>query len=518
MTAPIPAYSPTFLADSRWSTRILLLGLAGILFLTLYPFRFDLPHHLTANGPSVLVQGWGKDSGPFDSFLNVLLFIPFGFGLAGRFQERGKSRLLTLGLTLAIGALISYTIESLQVYVPSRDSGWEDVLTNSIGAVVGCLLFILCGPAVLRFLSTCETALESFLTPGRSALVLAIYIGLWIAISVPLQEESRLSNWDPSSLLVIGNAASGQPSSAWRGKVFRLEFWDHALPAALAERLTSGVPGDVGAPRPLAAYDFSAAPPFKDRSHFLPDLSWIPRAPVSTGSTSVVLDGTSWLVSQAPISALVDDVQSTGQFSIRLACAPDDVNGVNAPIVSASHNPGLLNFEFRQQGSILVFWFRTPLTVKRARVASLTSDIFALNKQRDLLFSYDGSNLAEYVDGKEQRRIYRLGPSTRLAEFILRAKAAELEGYEYIFYALVFFPAGCLAGLAGRKTPGQPMNQSLLIFFGVLFPAVLLEILLVRISGRPASLENIALSILLALFGSLWINAGRRARVVHQAS
>ncbi len=281
-----PAYSTTPLADSRCSTRILLLGSLGILFLTLYPFRFDLLHHLPANRPPFFLGGWGKDSGPFNVFLNVLLFVPFGFGLAGTFRERGKSRLAALGLTLATGALLSYSVEFLQIYIPSRDSGWEDVLTNSSGSAAGCLLFVLCGAAVLRLLSVCEAALDSFLTFGRAAVILALYFGLWIAISVPLQKDTRLTNWNPAPLLVVGNSASGQLASAWKGEVSRLAIWDRALPAALAETLTSSQPGDIGAPGPLALYDFSGSPPFEDHQHFLPDLSWTPPAPLSVGSNA----------------------------------------------------------------------------------------------------------------------------------------------------------------------------------------------------------------------------------------
>jgi VanZ like family len=517
MTTHTPAIAGSASSNSRWSTRILLLGLMGILFLTLYPFRFVSSQRLPANTLPFLLDGWGKDSGPFNVFLNVLLFVPFGFGVAGKFRERGKPGLAALGSALAAGALLSYSIEFLQFYIPTRDSGWEDVLTNSSGSVAGCLLFVLCGALVLRFLSVCETALDSFLTFRRAAVVLALYFGLWIAISVPLQKDTRLSNWDPSPLLVVGNSASGQLASAWKGQISRLEIWDRALPAALAEKLTSGAPGDVAAPASLAAYDFSGSPPFEDQQHSLPDLSRMPQAPATTGSMSAVLDGTSWLVSQAPVSGLVDDLQRTSQFSIRLACVPDAVDGVDAQIVSISRASGPVNLEIRQLGASMVFWFRSPLAVKRGRLAWPTSGIFAANQPRDILFSYDGSDLYLYIDGKAQRRIFRLGPGTRLARLVGRAKTAELEGYEYIFYSLIFFLGGCLVGLAGRKTIGRPMARSILIVFGVLFPAVVLEIVLVKVSGRPISFEYLALSVLLTLCGSLWINAGRHAHHFHGA-
>ena len=517
MTTPTPAYGRVSTADSRWSTRILLLSLAGILFLTLYPFRFDLSRPLLANRLLFVLEGWGKDSGSFDIFLNVLLFVPFGFGLAGKFREQGKPRLATLGLALTAGVLLSYTIESLQIYIPSRDSGWGDVFTNSSGSLAGCLLLILYGAPILRFLSACEAALDSLLTLRRAVVILSLYFALWIALSVPLQKDTRLINWDPASLLIVGNTAPGHSAPARTGSISQLEIWDRALPPPFAEALTSPNPGNVSAPNPLASYDFSGSPPFEDKQRFLPSLDWTPPATASAAYNAAAMNGPSRLVSRIPVSGLVDNIRRSRQFSIQLAFSPGAVDGVDAEILSIYNPTGPLNLGIRQKGASLIIWFRNPLTVNRGAMAWPTPNLFAPHQPCDILFSYDGSDLSLYIDGKEQRRIYQLGPGTRLAELFRRSKTVELAGYQYIFYSLVFFPAGCIVGLADRKVIGQPMRRSLLIFFGVLLPALLLEIVLVRVSGRPISLEYVALSVLLALAGTLWMNAGRRAHPVYEA-
>jgi VanZ family protein len=163
--------------------------------------------------------------------------------------------------------------------------------------------------------------------------------------------------------------------------------------------------------------------------------------------------------------------------------------------------------ELRQEDTNLVFWFRTPLSVKRSRLAWDIPNIFAPKQPRDILLSFDGSDLSLYVDGKKERRSYRLGPGAGLAQLFRRVKPAELEGYRYIFYALVFFPAGCLLGLASRNLAARPIAQSLLMVLGILLPSVLFEINLVHVSGHGISSGNVALSVLLALGGSLWVNA-----------
>lgn len=498
----VPSYR-----TSDWSNRILIAALVGILFLTLYPFRFGFSRHLAGHEPSYLLGGWGKDTGRTDVLLNILLFIPLGFGLAEKLRERGKSRAATLGVALAAGALLSYTVEFLQFYIPVRDSGWEDVITNSTGSVVGFLLFELFGGIVLRILTETERALVAWLTLRRALLFLALYFGLCLAISIPSQKETRLDNWIPDSLLVIGNTASDQFRSSWKGEVYLLEFWDHAVPRDLAQGLTSEELGDTVSRSSLAEYDLSDSPPFQDQRHFLPDLVWVSDPPYLTGLKPFALDGKSWLVSRGPVSAMVNDVRTTQQFALRVRCEPAQVAAVVGRIVSISQVSGPVNVELRQEGADLVFWFRNPLSVKRSSLAWNIPNIFAADQPRDLLFSYDGSDLSLYIDGKKYPRTYQLGPAAGLAQLIRRIRPIELEEYRYFFYALVFFPAGMLLELARRNGAARPIARLLFVVSAVLGPSLLVEATLTYVSGRPMSLENVALSMFLAVCGSLWLNA-----------
>lgn len=504
--APIHSNAPP--SAVGWSSRILIASVAGILFVTLYPFRFAFSHHLAIDSFPFLLGSGGKTPRLFDAFLNVLLFVPYGFGVAGKLHGQRRSWLTTLGLTLAAGAAFSYAIELLQIYIPFRDSGWEDIFTNSTGAVVGFLLFDWSGQTVFRFLSACDKFLAAFLTVPRAVLVLSVYMGVWFAISVPLQKQTRLSNWSSDALLVVGNGASSRSTSAWKGEILRLEIWDRAVSSGFAPGLTSGGRIPAVDPISLAAYEFSSSSPLQDRRRLLPDLVWTPKAPVLAASEAVELDGKSWLVSRSPVSALVNDIQKTRQFSLRVLCKPAKVEGIDGRIVSISQAAGSVNFEIRQQDSNLVFWFRSPLSAKRSGLSWAISDVFAIQQPRDILLSYDGSNLSLYIDGKEERRAYPLGPGASLAQLVRRIKPGELEGYRYIFYAIVFLPLGFLLGFTWRNLVAQPVFRSLWMVLGLLLPAVFLEIILVRVSGRPISIGSIVLAALLTLGGGLWVNRG----------
>src|ERR1700675_3265381 len=221
-----------------WSNRILILAIAGILFLTLYPFRFDFHVVLPGNTSPLLLGRSFKSVGVKNAFLNALLFLPFGFGLSEKLRERGESRGFTFVLALAAGALFSYGIELLQIYIPERDSGWEDVFTNTLGSVVGFVLSKMLGKFAQRSLSSCETLVETLLARRRVFVVLLVYFGLWFAFSSLLQRKTRLSNWRADAQLVLGNDGSGK--YPWKGTIGALQVWDHVLGNEAAQRLSAG--------------------------------------------------------------------------------------------------------------------------------------------------------------------------------------------------------------------------------------------------------------------------------------
>src|SRR5579863_4658803 len=158
-------------ACAAWSNRILILSLLGIACLTLFPFHFRSAAIQVPSRSPFLLGAPAKPVDSLDFFLNVLLFVPFGFGLSARAHKRGGNRRSAFLLALAAGASLSYTVELLQLYIPARDSGWGDVISNTTGSVAGYLLFELCGGAVLQAMSNLEELLEGWLSPLRVVLL-----------------------------------------------------------------------------------------------------------------------------------------------------------------------------------------------------------------------------------------------------------------------------------------------------------------------------------------------------------
>jgi hypothetical protein len=69
---------------------------------------------------------------------NIVGFVPLGFCFCFWLVTRQTKH--AMGWTLIIGFAVSMTIEVLQWFLPTRDSGMSDLITNSIGTGCGILL------------------------------------------------------------------------------------------------------------------------------------------------------------------------------------------------------------------------------------------------------------------------------------------------------------------------------------------------------------------------------------------
>ena len=75
-----------------------------------------------------------------DVLINVAGFVPFGFFFCMYLSSRQASRTIVVA-TILLGAAFSVTIEVLQWFIPMRDSGTTDILTNSLGTALGAMLY-----------------------------------------------------------------------------------------------------------------------------------------------------------------------------------------------------------------------------------------------------------------------------------------------------------------------------------------------------------------------------------------
>jgi hypothetical protein len=294
--------------------------------------------------------------------------------------------------------------------------------------------------------------------------------------------------------------------------------WSRALPAKIASEITAGREEAEAESNSLATYLLSGSRSFEDKKEFLPALTWTPSVPDSRHDGALNLNGESWLITRQDVSNLIQALQNGNSFSIRVVCAPAKIEGSDGRIISISNHDGLANLSLWQRDANLVFWFRNSLSVKRDQLPLNIPEVFTQQRPRDILISYDGSNLVAYIDGKRDPRRYEFTPGVPLAQVVRHIKVNELEGYTYIYYALVFVPGGALLGLTARRTR-RGGKETLSLTIGLGLPCIILELILVRVSGRAFSFANVVLSALFAIAGFVWINADwRRSRPATVAS
>lgn len=107
------------------------------LYVCLHPFKGWVDSGVHPLG--FLLLPWPKYNLWLDVFLNVLGFMPFGFMLAAALNERrrtGRVGRIVLLVMLAC-ALLSFSIEFLQNFLPTRVASNLDLATNLLGGLIG---------------------------------------------------------------------------------------------------------------------------------------------------------------------------------------------------------------------------------------------------------------------------------------------------------------------------------------------------------------------------------------------
>lgn len=129
--------------SNRFYYLILMGGVVATLLITLYPFRFEqfsrvFTFYQYFDGFSS--SGYSRCCKYLiyvEPLANIIMFVPFGFGLTGRINRTGNLLIKPLFLVLLLSFLFSFTIEFLQVFQPTRSPSLLDLAMNTTGGGLG---------------------------------------------------------------------------------------------------------------------------------------------------------------------------------------------------------------------------------------------------------------------------------------------------------------------------------------------------------------------------------------------
>jgi VanZ family protein len=217
-------------------TRVALAFLLVALYGSLVPFEVRaIPLHEAVSQFRAVLGARLTFASLSDWLANVLLFIPLGFLLmAAACADRPARVSCLVALMVVPGcALLSALVEFIQLYLPDRDSSLNDIVAESLGALIGTAGWLVLGP----WLTTRARALWATVRLyGWAARLLPGYVAL-LAIIHLMPIDLSLSPWEISRKYQEGQISlypfAGHPPG--RAEALRICVWSliYYLPLGL---------------------------------------------------------------------------------------------------------------------------------------------------------------------------------------------------------------------------------------------------------------------------------------------
>lgn len=469
---------------------------------TLFPFDFFWP---TGFSIQTIPASFFHPTNLNDQIENILLFIPFGFGLTGWIQRTRLEKIVVFILVLAASASFSFTVEVIQIFLPSRSSTISDVVTNTIGGCLGFAGFSLGKSEIPGYLATRIAKIRGLLSIQTLAACFVGYATLTVLIAIALQNATNLGHWNPAFPLLLGNEATGD--RPWQGYISQVYVADKAFSQEdVARTFSHQQPPSAIANSLVAYYQFTGKGSYPDQTRQLPELSWQGQSPETVPERGVVLSSHHWLKTTTPATLMAQKIRGTSQFTLgaTIATAEPAQTGP-ARIISFSGSLYERNFTLGQEGTDLVFRLRTPITGDNGITPEfIIPNIFADNRFHSVIVTYDGSVLRFYIDQLQNSYAFLFSPEVTIFRYFLPEllhfsnwsinldRSDEI--YRIIYYSLSFIPLGVILALIAPRYRGKVFFFLAFHVGGIMLPSLMLEIILLSGSGRQFRLDNVLLS------------------------
>jgi hypothetical protein len=485
-------------------------GIVAILGSTLWPLAIDVGR-----------LGWVRfvarvelaPASVLDIPRNILLFIPFAFGLASWLHGHGRSHRVTLLLTVLIGFLLTACIESLQTFMPRRTASVSDVVANTLGAMAGwaCLLAWQRRQDLPRWIA-------ARLVASHIAVAFPAYFVLMLLLVWALMRGVLPGGWDPTYRLALGNEVSRD--RPWRGAVRDLLVLDRAVDEAVAAQLLASELPPALTDAVVVHYPLTTETGLRSQEGDLPALASQTAGMPDVRPAGVVLENGSWVATETPVGSLAARINSSRQFTVAVTVTTFDLTQAGpARIVTISRDPFHRNLTLGQDGTRLALRWRSPLTGKNGANPELDfPGVFRSFESQRLVVTCDGTTARLYTPGGTADLDVVLGPEVGLAAILHESSYWPVEASPFAFWQtaslvclLIFLPLGVLLGTAMGMTKRRDARVGL-VLGGLFLPALSLEGFVAASRHGQLRLGMISVGVAVTYLGLVVVQLWQRQR------
>lgn len=442
---------PTNVKYRRWYYVLLIASLSAIGVATIYPFNLTIPEHLSIKS---ILATFNYSSSVKDYVQNVLLFIPLGISLAAIASHQRYSTKAIIIFGCLLSAVVSSTVELTQLFLPIRVSNLTDIVCNSLGGLVGGVLY-----CWRRDLSEFAIGVVKA-DPSRlslKSLGLAIFgyctivaVAIWFLII-----NANLSNWNENFYLAIGNEITGD--RPWNGHLNSLYLSDRSLRRSQAVAVLENPDRFFDSVKTIISLE-SADGDLSAQNSGRFNLFWqdgLSTPDVIAEASGILLNSKRWLKTAQPVLSINQQLKNSNEFSLFLDLATNDLTiGGPARIITISNSIYVQNLLLGQAGQDLVFRLRTPITGSDpTQPEFFLPNFFNDYSDRQVLITFAEGKLSFYLSREEQYS-FEFNPSVsfysylpwNIANWRINLKQLNTTRYRLLFYSIIIMPLIVLLG------------------------------------------------------------------------
>ncbi|TAF07542.1 MAG: VanZ family protein [Nostocales cyanobacterium] len=461
---------------------LLVLGtILVIAIATLYPFKFLLPHSFSA---ADFFASFNNTSSFQDQVNNVLLFMPLGFYCANLLQKLQVRLIFQIIIVLLLSAGFSLTVETLQIFLPSRSPTPADIFNNTLGGCLGLFGFYFWNYQSLTRMGLEITGNSSRLSNQKITGFILAYLSFTLVISLFWQSTTNLSNWNLNYPLLLGNERDG--NRPWQGYISEVYITDRAISNYEARKALDDANYWQNLGNSLVAnYQLNGNCCQQEQTGNLPELLWQGTPTNIQNHEGVFLNSSQWLITATSVKNLSQKISRSSEFTLITHVATNNTQQTGpARIISISGDYLRRNLTLSQEGNSLDLRLRTPLTGENGSdIQIMIPNVFTDKKFHQIIITYARGTVQFYIDTVKRAYSFNLLDLIPLNQKVF-------------YYALTFIPLGASLAILSLFAKNRVIFSRLMIGSGILLPSIILETMLISENHKSLSWKNLLLGIL----------------------